>query len=534
MHVTHAQTLLPTQTLLNRESGTTSRERQYTELEELTRLAPDIRRCIPYLLYYGDVTDNMFRLLVQQICPFGVQVIVYPRRASLQHLEERGIMGYFMGPGDGPSMDRVYISGLTGATVRQYRHVVMPLVCLEMHAALMHHSRLAATQLPEQVEAERLEGDQARLQPYERGLFEVADRDMHEVPPYENDAFMQQVLCLAAFDHVQAAPPPQTGAATIDAATVQARDWGQGERPKVSRQHNQPGRALTSLECPRNEWPAGTVRSPPPEPALLFSRDAHRHTPEVAADVVAQTCERLLTLREPGLRPTWGLDAEHPPAADAHEGTEEHIRDAHRDRHTVDCGDTGMSPDLDILQSLAGDASPLETDGSDSDQPDNALSEPAPPPHPAAMGNASPVRGLGGADDSAMAEGVVPAGQSTGLDEGVAPGLGGAVVAPAEGFAKLENEVGQFLHWPATVCVPAAPLHKNPLIRRTLVLANVATCVIGAAATRMWTPTTYVTPRHVACEQGKSTATRADACGLVCWLRLAVRHLMQNKRRGRW
>ena len=107
-------------------------------------------------------------------------------------------------------------------------------------------------------------------------------------------------------------------------------------------------------------------------------------------------------------------------------------------------------------------------------------------------------------------------------------------MAPAEGFAKLENEVGQFLHWPATVCVPAAPLHKNPLIRRTLVLANVATCVIGAAATRMWTPTTYVTPRHVACEQGKSTATRADACGLVCWLRLAVRHLMQNKRRGRW
>ena len=136
-------------------------------------------------------------------------------------------------------------------------------------------------------------------------------------------------------------------------------------------------------------------------------------------------------MREPGLRPTWGLDADNPPAADAHEGTEEHIREAHRDRHTVDCGNNGMSPDFDILQSLAGDTSPLETDGSDSDQFANAPSEPAPPPHPAVMGNSGPVRGLGGADDSAMAEGVEPAGQSAELDEGVAPGSGGVVVAPA-------------------------------------------------------------------------------------------------------
>ena len=43
MRDAHAQNQLPTQTLLNRESGTTSKERQYTDLEELTRLAPDIR-----------------------------------------------------------------------------------------------------------------------------------------------------------------------------------------------------------------------------------------------------------------------------------------------------------------------------------------------------------------------------------------------------------------------------------------------------------------------------------------------------------
>ena len=76
MHVAHAQNLLPTQTLLNRESGTTSKERQFTDNEELTRLAPDIRRFIPYLLYYGDVNDEAFRLLVQQMRPFGVPVTV--------------------------------------------------------------------------------------------------------------------------------------------------------------------------------------------------------------------------------------------------------------------------------------------------------------------------------------------------------------------------------------------------------------------------------------------------------------------------
>ena len=49
--------------------------------------------------------------------------------------------------------------------------------------------------------------------------------------------------------------------------------------------------------------------------------------------------------------------------------------------------------------------------------------------------------GLGEAEDSVMAEGVEPAGHSTGLDEGVAPGSGGAEVASADGFAKPEHEV---------------------------------------------------------------------------------------------
>ena len=181
------------------------------------------------------------------------------------------------------------------------QHVVTPLVCLEMHAALMRCAGHAKTMLSEQMETEHLEGDHARLERYERGVFEVTDMHLNEVPPYQNDEFMQQVQLLVAFDHVRAAPPAQAGAATVLAG---GRDWSEGEHPKHSKQHNQPGRALTSLDCPYSDWPAGIVRSPRPEPALLFSRDAHRHTPEVAADVVAPTCERLLTLHEPGLRPT--------------------------------------------------------------------------------------------------------------------------------------------------------------------------------------------------------------------------------------
>ena len=45
--------------------------------------------------------------------------------------------------------------------------------------------------------------------------------------------------------------------------------------------------------------------------------------------------------------------------------------------------------------------------------------------------------GWGGADDSAMAEGVEPAGKPARLDEGVAPGSGGVVVAPTDAFCKI-------------------------------------------------------------------------------------------------
>ena len=50
---------------------------------------------------------------------------------------------------------------------------------------------------------------------------------------------------------------------------------------------------------------------------------------------------------------------------------------------------------------------------------------------------------------------------------------------------------------------------KESFDTRKLVPANIDLCVIGAVATRMSTKTAYVSPKHAACDQVKSTAMRA-------------------------
>ena len=126
------------------------------------------------------------------------------------------------------------------------------------------------------------------------------------------------------------------------------------------------------------------------------------------------------------------------------------------------------------------------------------------------MGSAGPARGVGVAADSGLPEGVGLMGADEGLDEGVAPGSKGAEAAPAGGFEP--PEVSQFLRTPTEVCVPAAPLRKNPLIRKRLVPASAAVCAIDALASKMDTLTVCEPPRRDACEQGKSTAVGAIAC----------------------
>ena len=95
--------------------------------------------------------------------------------------------------------------------------------------------------------------------------------------------------------------------------------------------------------------------------------------------------------------------------------------------------------------------------------------DPASPPHPGATGVASQLRGVGGAQSSAMAGEVRGAKRQSGvLDEGDAFGLGGAGQSQP---ANKREEFGHHLGPPAEVRVPAAPLRANPLIRKRLVPA---------------------------------------------------------------
>ena len=251
--------------------------------------------------------------------------------------QQRGVPGFFMGPGDGPSMDRVYVKSTTKATVCQYRHVVTPRVCLEEYAMTLHCSELHTA--PD-VSDEQVLADQQELPEFERGMLEVDDRDPDEVPPYTDEPFMEHVKAITTFDNVRAVPPDPTRR-LVGKRGVNIQ-WQAGEHPTISERHNKPGTALHTAEHPREHRPEDVVKLPPYGPALLFARDAAQSTPEAAAGVVADTSERLLSQWEPSLGPLRSLDAMHPPTADAHVGIEVCIRTVHRDRCVVDCADTGM------------------------------------------------------------------------------------------------------------------------------------------------------------------------------------------------
>ena len=231
-------------------------------------------------------------------------------------------------------MDRVYVTSTTKSTARQYRRVVTPRVCLEEYAMKLHCSELhtASDMSDEQVLA-----DQPELPDFKPVLFEVHAKELDEVLPYTDEPFMDRLKAIAMFDIVRAVPPDPTRH-TVGKRGVNVQ-W-QGREHPTSELHNHPGTTLHTVEYPREHWPQDVVKSPPYGLALLFARDATQSTPEVAAGVVDQTCERMLSLWEPDLVPTWGLDVAHPPAPDAHVRTEECIRTVHRDRCVVDCFDT--------------------------------------------------------------------------------------------------------------------------------------------------------------------------------------------------
>ena len=112
-------------------------------LQKKKKAAPPeipLQGMIPHLVFHRDVTNEEFRRLADQLKPWGVPRFVYGRRKHMRHLEERGVQGFYMGPGSGPSMERVFLRELGSGAVKQYRHVLVPPALVQEHALRMYMS----------------------------------------------------------------------------------------------------------------------------------------------------------------------------------------------------------------------------------------------------------------------------------------------------------------------------------------------------------------------------------------------------------
>ena len=139
---------------------------------------------IPYLVCYRDVTDEKFQQLVSQLKPWGVPVLVFHRRDKMRHLETRGQTGFYMGPGSGPIMDRVFLGAGGSRAVKQFRHVLAPPAYAQQHAMRMH---LRHQHVPPELY------DRAATE--EAGdAFAVDERAVDEVVPYSDAPFMEELL----------------------------------------------------------------------------------------------------------------------------------------------------------------------------------------------------------------------------------------------------------------------------------------------------------------------------------------------------
>ena len=152
--------------------------------------------------------------------------------------------------------------------------------------------------------------------------------------------------------------------------------------------------------------------------------------------------------------------------------------------------------------------------------------DPASPPHPDATGVASQLRGVGGAQSSAMAGEVRGAKRQCGLlDEVDASGSRGAgLTQPAD----KREEFGHDLGPPAEVRAPAAPLRNNTLIRKRLVPA-----VNAVEGRKLWMIMKMMRrcPQDKMIMQEGSPQYKLLLMQRVCWLWLTVCHLMQKRKR---
>ena len=195
----------------------------------------------------------------------------------------------------------------------------------------------------------------------------------------------------------------------------------------------------------------------------LINGQCDRHTPEVVRDIFTHMSERAHGTVIDG-EPLWGYRYSFPRvkrcSRDGHLSTSWLIdghpdRGQHRDR---------LSMVMTAADDVEADAVPVLP--YKRPPPPRSMfacasrllqhREPAWPPHPDATGVALQLRGLGGAQPSAMAEEVRGAKRQSGvLDEGDASGSGGADQSQP---ADKREEFGHYLGPPAEVRAPAAPV----------------------------------------------------------------------------
>ena len=233
-----------------------------------------MRDMIPYLAFHCDVTDEYFKRVVGQLKPWGVPVFVYHRRDNMCHLETRSQKGFYMGPGSGPIMDRVFLQNVGTGAVKQFRHVLVPPAFAQQHAMRMP---LAAEHYPP-ARYERSTDVEERT----GTVFDVAMREVGEHGAYADEPFMEELAGLDKSDSIRAAPPDPTG----EAVAVRGDNvpWDGNEHPALGHTHNDKSQTLYTHQVPPS--PPDT-QSPPPQldSAVLISRRRNQDTLEVFKDI---------------------------------------------------------------------------------------------------------------------------------------------------------------------------------------------------------------------------------------------------------
>ena len=197
----------------------------------------------------------------------------------MRHLETRFQKGFYIGPGSGPNMDRVFLKRGGTGVVKQFRHV--PPAFAQKHAMRM---LLAVGHYPPPL-YEKGTHEEERM----GNVFRVAMRDEREHDTYDDEPFMEELAGLDMFDSIRAAlPDPKGEAVAVRGDNV---PWDCGEHPALGHRHNDASQTLHSHHVP--PLPPGT-QSPPPQldSAVLISRHRHRDTPEVVKDIFNYVTEQ--------------------------------------------------------------------------------------------------------------------------------------------------------------------------------------------------------------------------------------------------